>query len=270
VRLKPAPRLWTSALFYALLPALWHTPCAAQQPALNPRSPGSPETVQPADAPALAPLPPSAAPAAEPSTEYESYQEPPDVAAAQEPGSHCLFGGFCLGPVLTAGIFDVFGVGVQGRSDYWGVGLDYQFVRFTTRGIPVRLSLLTVEGRLYPFGGAFFLAGGLAWQSGSFRGHVTYPGDSQIPPIETDISGSVNVPVFKLGAGFMGRDGVVMGIDISLGLQLGRTTVSFSSDLPRVKQVIDVEDKIRNRADTWIRGLPFLLQVNVLRFGFLF
>jgi hypothetical protein len=149
-------------------------------------------------------------------------------------------------------------------------GFDYQFVRFTTRGIPVRLSLLTVEGRIYPFGGAFFVAGGLAWQAATLRGHISYAGDSQIPPIETDVSGHVSVPVFKLGVGFMGRDGFVMGIDIALGLQLGRTRVDFSSDLPRIQQVIDIEDKIRNRADTWVRGLPFLLQVNVLRFGFLF
>jgi hypothetical protein len=68
----------------------------------------------------------------------------------------------------------------------------------------------------------------------------------------------------------MGRDGFVMGIDLALGLQLGRTKVAFSSDLPRVQQVIDVENRIRDRADTFVRGLPFLLQLNVLRFGFLF
>jgi hypothetical protein len=262
--------MWVATLLGATISVLWQAPCSAQQAAPDAQSAGAAQPADP-EPPPLAPLPPSAAPLAEParaSAEYESYEEPP--SAAQEPGSHCLLGGFCLGPVLTAGIFDAFGVGVHGRTDYWGVGFDYQFVRFTARGIPVRLSLLTVEGRLYPFGGAFFLAGGLAWQSGSFRGHVTFPGDSQTPPIETDISGSVNVPVFKLGAGFMGRDGFVMGIDISLGLQLGRTRVSFSSELPRVQQVIDVENRIRNRADTWIRGLPFLLQVNVLRFGFLF
>jgi hypothetical protein len=274
VPLRSGCRRWIAALLGAAISLLWQAPCSAQRAVPGAQSSGAAvDAAQPADPepPPLAPLPPSAAPAAEPpraSAEYESYDEPP--SAAKEPGPHCLLAGFCLGPVLTAGIFDVFGVGVHGRTDYWGVGFDYQFVRFTTHGIPVRLSLLTVEGRLYPFGGAFFLAGGLAWQSGSFRGHVTYPGDNQVPPIETDISGSVNVPVFKLGAGFMGRDGFVMGIDVSLGLQLGRTRVSFSSELPRVQQVIDVENSIRNRADTWIRGLPFLLQVNVLRFGFLF
>jgi hypothetical protein len=226
-------------------------------------------------------LPPSAAD----DTEYEyvpaegpeaqGYEEAPQSASAPDKDkdkdkSHCLLGELCFGPVLTAGVVDVFGIGAHARTDFWGIGLDYQFIRFTTRGVPVRLSLLTVEGRIYPFGGAFFIAGGLAWQSGSFRGHLTYPGNGQIPPIETDIAGSVNVPVFKLGAGFMGRSGFVMGIDLSLGLRLGGTRVSFSSDLPRIQEVTDVEDRIRSRANTWIRGLPFLLQVNILRFGVLF
>jgi hypothetical protein len=233
-------------------------PAATEEPTVEPPEPVAP--LQPSDAAA----------ATEPGYDEVEYEEAPAAPHASQKGPQCLIGNLCFGPVLTAGIVDVFGFGVQARTDFWGVGFDYQFVRFSTRGIPVRLSLLTVEGRIYPFGGAFFLAGGLAWQAATLRGHISYQGDSQIPPIETDVSGRVSVPVFKLGVGFMGRDGFVMGIDLALGLQLGRTRVTFSSDLPRIQQVIDIEDKIRGRADTWVRGLPFLLQVNVLRFGFLF
>ena len=233
----------------------------------------------PAPLPGEVPAQPSAAGEPEPEYDYvpvegpetQTYEDaPPPPAPAEKSKVNCLLGELCFGPVVTAGAVDVFGIGAHARTDFWGVGFDYQFISFTARGVPVKLSLLTVEGRIYPFGGAFFIAGGLAWQSGSFRSHISYPGNGQIPPIETDIKGSVNVPVFKLGAGFMGREGFVMGIDLSLGLQLGGTRVSFSSDLPRIKEVTDVEDRIRNRADTWIRGLPFLLQVNILRFGLLF
>ena len=101
----------------------------------------------------------------------------------------------------------------QARTDYWGVGIDYQLIGFRASGIPTHLSLLTVEGRLYPMAGAFFLAAGLAWQHATFRGQVVYPGDAQIPPIDTEVHGTVSVPVFKLGVGFMGRSGFVMGID---------------------------------------------------------
>ena len=266
-------------------PASGYAPAPSIEPAQPAPAAYAPAPAAPAPAPAaapppasatavapVAPLPPSAASEHEyvPATQTQVYEEAPPPPAAEKSGPHCLLGALCLGPVLTAGAIDVFGVGVQARTDFWGIGFDYQFVNFTARGVPVRLSLLTVEGRIYPFGGAFFVAGGLAWQAGSFRSHLTYPGNGQIPPIETDISGSVNVPVFKIGTGFMGRNGFVMGIDLSLGLRLAGTRVSFTSDLPRIQEVIDAEDKIRNRANTWIRGLPFLFQVNLLRFAFLF
>jgi hypothetical protein len=206
---------------------------------------------------------------------------PPSAASAEAPelrptreGPRCLFGSFCFGPVLTAGALDVFGVGAHGRSDYWGVGIDYQFIWFSARGIPVRLSLLTVEGRVYPFGNAFFLAVGVAWQAGRFRGQVDYEGGDGVPPFSTTISGYVNVPVLKLGLGVMGRDGFVMGIDLALGIQLGGNTVEFDSGLPpgvrQIEEVMKVENDIRKRADTFIRDLPFLAQVNLIRFGFLF
>lgn len=202
----------------------------------------------------------------EPTSSYETSPEP------ESPPEHgpCLLGSFCFGPVVTLGVLDVFGIGLHARSDYFGASVDYQFFNFTARGVPISLSLFTVEGRVYPFAGAFFLGAGLAWQHGTGTGHVTYSGDSQVPPIDSELRGRVSVPVLKLGIGFQGRSGFIMGIDLGFGVQLGSNTVSFSSDLPRVAEVIDAENKIRDRADTWIRGLPFLLQLNLLRIGYLF
>jgi hypothetical protein len=94
--------------------------------------------------------------------------------------------------------------------------------------------------------------------------------DPRIGRITTEARGSVSVPVFKLGIGMMGRSGFVLGIDLALGFQLGSNKVTFSTDLPRVMEVTDVEEKIRRRADAWVRALPFLAQLNLLRLGFLF
>jgi hypothetical protein len=170
--------------------------------------------------------------------------------------------------VITVGALDVFGIGAQARMDYWGIAFDYQFFHFSTQGIPISLSLLTVEARVYPFAGSFFLAGGLAWQHASLSGTVTYT--YQGTPITTQAAGRVSVPVFKLGLGWMGRSGFVAGIDLALGIQLGNNKVEFTTDLPRLPEVIAEENKIRNRADAWVRNLPFLLQLNLLRLGFLF
>jgi hypothetical protein len=219
--------------------------------------------------------PPSAAgalsvPAYPPPSAADAALPPDDAPLSSEHRTRCLFGGFCFGPTLTLGLLDVFGVGVQGRSDYWGVAIDYQFFHFTTQGVAVGLSLLTVEGRAFPFGNAFFLSAGVAWQRANLSRHVSYAGDSNVPPIEADLSGRINVPVLKLGLGFMGRSGFSVGIDLAVGVQLGANTVEFSSTLPQIQQVVNVQNKIRNRADKFVRSLPFLLQANLVRIGFLF
>jgi hypothetical protein len=193
-----------------------------------------------------------------------------DAPLASDRRTRCLLGGFCFGPILTLGVLDVFGIGVQGRSDYWGLAFDYQFVHFTTQGVSVGLSLLTVEGRIFPFGNAFFLSAGLAWQRANLSKHVSYAGDSQVPPIEAELSGRINVPVFKLGLGFMSRSGLIIGVDFALGIQLGANTVEFSSNLPQIQQVIAAQDKIRNRAAKFVTSLPFLLQANLIRIGYAF
>jgi hypothetical protein len=269
----PAPAAPSGAAYQ---PAPAPPPRAADQPApapppaaaYQPAAVAEPLTYEPVAEPA----PPAGAGVEPGGAPAQSTTEPlsPEVKPVKEAGTHCLLGPFCLGPVLSAGVLDALGFGAQARTDYWGIGIDYQLIGFRANGIPTHLSLLTVEGRLYPMAGAFFLAGGLAWQHATFRGHVVYPGDAQIPPLDTEINGTVSVPVLKLGIGFMGRSGFVMGIDLAFGLQLGRTKVTFQSDLPRIQQVMDVEAKIRKRGDTFVRGLPFLLQLNLIRMGFLF
>ena len=181
----------------------------------------------------------------------------------------CLLRGFCLGPVITLGLIDVVGLGVHARHDYLGVGIDYQFMSFTTGRTPITLSLLTVEGRLYPFAGAFFVSVGVAWQHAGLSGHVNYRAQNGVT-VTAEVAGRVDIPVLKLGIGLFGRSGFALGADLALGVQLGGNRVRFSTDLPRLDEVIAAEDEIRRRADTWVRTLPFLLQLNLVRVGFLF
>jgi hypothetical protein len=203
------------------------------------------------------------------------YSPPaPESLPPSEPDKHegpgCLLGDICFGPMLTLGILDVFGIGAQIRGTYWGLAFDYQFFNFTVSNVPIGLKLITIEARAYPFGGSFFLAAGLAWQHASLTGHVHYDGDGQIPEMDADLKGKISVPVLKLGLGFMSRSGLVFGIDLGFGIQLGKNKVEFSTDLPRVAEVEDEENKIRDRADKTVRALPFLMQLNLLRIGFLF
>ena len=180
-----------------------------------------------------------------------------------------MLGNLCLGPVLTLGLFIPLGVGVHARyGHYVGFGLDYQFLpTITVSGASAGIGLLTVDGRLYPFGGAFFLSGGIAWQSASFSAtaHST-AGDAKV-------KGSISVPAFKLGLGFMGHDGFVMGIDLALEIPLGSSNVDFSgngSNAMTNAGFAKARSNIKKGADVVVNMLPVLVQLNLIRIGYLF
>ena len=134
----------------------------------------------------------------------------------------CAAGELWIGPVVTLGLINLIGVGAHARyGDYAGFGIDFQFIptvgpedgNFST-------FLFTANGRYYPFGGAFFIGGGFAFQSVSIEATI---GDAKA-------AGTMSMPELMLGIGFMGRDGFIMGIDLALGIPLGGSDVSVDSN----------------------------------------
>ena len=83
----------------------------------------------------------------------------------------------------------------------------------------------------------------------------------------------VNIPVLALGLGYMGRSGLVLGIDLSLLVPLQRTSLTLVNKpddekeaalYARLKQEVDDSvDKIRDL-------LPFMFQLNLVRIGYVF
>lgn len=201
---------------------------------------------------------------------------PPTAATAPEPEGRgkrrCVAGEFCFGPVLTAGLLNVFGIGLQGRSDYWGFAFDYQFFSLGYNDVDGDLDLITIEGRVYPFANAFFLSAGFAWQN--VAAHSVVHVNVQGVEVDVDVKGKVNLPVFKLGLGVGGRDGFVFGIDLGIGIRLGNSEVKLDTDLPpeieSIPEVAKAEEQIRKAADQWVDWLPFTVQLNILRLSYLF
>jgi hypothetical protein len=189
----------------------------------------------------------------------------------QEPEKRrCAAGDFCFGPVLTGGVLNVFGIGLQARMDYWGFAFDYQFIGLGYKEVDGNLSLITIEGRAYPFGNVFFVSAGFAWQNVALHSivHATVQGIA----IDIDARGSVNIPVFKLGLGFGGRDGVVFGIDLGIGFRLSSANVKLETNLTQLQipEVVKAEAEFRQAANKWVEWLPFTLQLNLLRLSYLF
>ena len=204
---------------------------------------------------------PAAAPAPAPAPD-KAAEEPKDDDEADK----CVFDKLCFGPVLTLGILNPLGIGVHARYDRdWGFGLDYQFLpEIGSGGAKAGISLLTIDGRLYPFAGSFFLSGGLAFQSASFSAIATDPTGN------TTVKGSITVPTFKLGLGFMGHDGFVMGIDLALEIPLGGTSVDFESTASGAAGIAGAKKDINDAADLLVKALPLLFQLNLIRIGYLF
>jgi hypothetical protein len=229
---------------------------------------------------ATAPEAPAAAPASAPQSPAGSpgtpAPHPPADATTAGEGRHadappeCVIGSFCIGPVVTAGVLNVFGVGAHARMDYWGVGIDYQFIGLGYRGVDGQLGLLTVEGRVYPFANAFYFSAGFAWQSVGLETVVHVPAMNGLPAFDTRVEGSVNLPLFKLGIGFMGRSGFVLGIDLGFGIKLAGMEVDVQTNLPRIPEVVQAEAEFRAAAESWVEWLPFAAQFNILRLGYLF
>jgi hypothetical protein len=262
-------------------------PAAAADPAADPAAapldPAAPVEAAPAPeavpgveaAPALEPAAPMVEPAPEPVAAAPAPAPTPEIAPIPpaetgeqiEEEAKCAMKELCVGPVLSLGLINPLGIGAHARyQENWGFGLDYQFIPSLTFGdASAGWSLFTLEGRWYPWGNAFWLGAGFGYQS--FNAEAEASGGGSTVRVE----GTVGVPALKLGLGFMGRDGFVMGIDLGFNLPLGGTDVEFSgsglSDDPMVAQL---RSDIADAADKGIGLIPFIPQLNLLRIGYLF
>ena len=180
----------------------------------------------------------------------------------------CAAGDLCIGPEVTLGLINLIGIGAHARyGDYAGFGVDFQFIPTVgTDAANLSTFLFTANGRYYPFGGAFFIGGGFAFQSVSLEATI---GGSKA-------AGTMSMPEIMLGIGFMGRDGFIMGIDLALGIPLGGSDVSVDSKLPAGSDAMAEANyaksvnKLEDMADSVIKVLPVLPQLNLLRIGYLF
>jgi hypothetical protein len=196
--------------------------------------------------------------------------EPDADEAEEESGSRCALSQLCVGPVLALfGPPNLLGGGIHARiGRYLGVGVDYQLLP-TLNLNPVSLgaSLLSANARVYPFGGAFFLSGGIGYQA--FRG--------QIRDGDITISAKTSFPAVIASLGFMGQSGFVLGADLGLMFPLGSLRATVQDDNGALAQSgIPQEDINAARADAEsfanraLNKLPLLVQVNLLRVGYMF
>jgi hypothetical protein len=241
-----------------------------------------PPTAEPYPQTAPPPQPPAAVPAAPPvatapppgyayppGTQYPQPEAPPAPEQAGKRGP-CALDEFCFGPVGTLGIANLLGIGAHARyGNYFGFGIDYQLTPTVgIEDVDVNVSLLTIDARVYPSGGALFLSAGFAYQSLSAETSMNYNG------VIINATGDAGVPMLKFGIGLIGHDGFVMGIDAALEVPLSSVHVTLDSTKPTdpaaLAQYDMLKKDIESAADDVLNILPFLVQLNLIRVGYMF
>ena len=212
------------------------------------------------------------APAAlDPSEPMVAATEPnPEEEGEEESSGQCALSQVCVGPVLSLfGPPNLVGGGIHARiGRYLGVGVDYQVLpTLNLNPISLGASLLSANARVYPFGGAFFLSGGIGYQA--FRG--------QIRDGDITISAKTSFPAVIASLGFMGRNGFVLGADLGLMFPLGTLRATIQDDNGALSQSGIPQEEINaartdaeSLANNALNKLPLLVQVNLLRVGYMF
>lgn len=245
----------------------------ALAPALVPMPPPTPAPATPAPAPA--PEAPPSAPtgartvAAPPLSRSEQPRAPGEREAPAE--GRCAGGDWCLGPAVTLGVLGLVGPGFHVRyAEHVAFFIDFQITPSITIGNgALGLHALSGGARVYPFARVgMFLSAGVAFYDATGSATVTNPMTGELVEGE----GSVSFPGLALGLGYMGHDGLVVGVDFAAVFPIGRSTIDFRivRGDPHSTLAITAEENVRSATDDVLDALPFVPQLNLLRVGYLF
>jgi hypothetical protein len=256
---------------------------AAPPPPAPPPAPAPPPPAPPPETPAVgAPSLPDAPPVIpiEPIAEETTPPPPPPapaVEAAPEPSP--------LRVGVLVGIFSFprpIEVEVAFKLSRWfGLGLEGSFLpQLRAPGGSAQLDLKALQAvfRWYPFGGAFFLGGGLGYQN--FIGSLADNVEGGVLQVTADMSGPFMVP--QLGWMWITDSGFSIGLMLGLQIPIPREPVVSSTyngqpvpSMPTAtvsQNVIDTaqsnESTVRSLAKFIVR-YPFP-EIDLLRLGFFF
>lgn len=195
-----------------------------------------------------------------------------DEVEKSHSGGSCVLNNVCFGPVLSLiGPPNLIGGGLHFRlGDYFGAGVEYQATpSISVDPIKVSTSLFSVNARVYPFAGAFFLGGGFGYQSinGAFSNS------------DVSVAANASFPAGMFGLGFMGKDGFVMGMDLNVLLPLGSSSVSITNmqvhkefqgmTIPQ-NEIDDARGEVQKELKKVVDAMPVFFQFNLLRLGYMF
>lgn len=259
---------------------------------LSPDTPSGPAAAAPATGQAaFAPIPePRAKPKARPiadasssssATPLATNEPPPTVvhhqeAPEKEDDSDGLLGPFRIGVLVGGGLPEILSLGGQIKlTRFVGAGINIGLiptVKISYYG-EAKLSYQEYDayGRLYPFGGAFFLGAGVGYatikgtlnsQLSTTAAQAMYSGYGIPNPILVDSQGSVRTLVLTPQIGFLKifGSGFCIGLDVGAQLPIAPSKVDFATNTPNLQEPAKTyvqatyikpnDEKVRSTLDT--------------------
>jgi hypothetical protein len=246
----PAPPSTGSAAFAPL-------PEPARAPGAKPK-PESKPTAPPATTVATSPL-------------ASSQPNPENSEAAEEKDdSNGVFGPFRIGFLIGTGLPDLLSLGGTIKlTKYVGFGVNVGIIPKVKLSLYGDATLSYQEydayGRIYPFGGGFFLGSGVGYGTikGTVKNQYTLtPEQSALTglpvSVEIDSAGSVRTMVLTPQVGFLKTfaSGFSIGADVGAQIPIAPSQVDYQTALPNgvpdsVRQLVTPNDaKVRSTLDT--------------------
>ena len=208
--------------------------------------------------------------APQPATPPLAALKGPTDEPEQSKAEQCLLAQVCVGPVAALiGPPNLIGGGVHARiGRYLGVGVDYQVLpKVNFNPLAATTSLFSANARVYPFGGAFFVSAGIGYQA--IKGEVR----------EGDISvrAETGFPAAMASIGFMGHNGFVLGADLGLLFPLSPMRIRVRENIAALAQngvpqadIDEARADAESRVNKVLSAVPVLVQLNLLRLGYMF
>lgn len=213
----------------------------------------------------------AAAPVTMPEPATPARENAPEASEGEsDAAGSCALGQLCAGPVLALlGPPNLVGAGLHLRfGRYLGAGVDYQFLpNVNVSPVTFGANLMSVNARVYPFGGAFFLGGGFAYQSIN----------ATLRDGDVVVGAKTAFPAATANIGFMGRSGFILGADLGLMFPLSSTRVTVEDKSGKLaqsgvsqEQIDSTKQDAQDRLSKVMNAMPVFFQVNLIRVGYLF